>query len=104
MIGTFLILSLIVGIAGVCGIYFVNQVGKEGIQASLRLAPLADAAMEIKLKATQAHLLLEEIIAGDLSEDYEQVKVLLNESLWYANAIAYHSFSEVHRIKVDSIT
>lgn len=85
--GTFLILSIIVGIAGACGIFFVNRVGEEGVQAGKKLAPLADAMMEIKLNATHAHLILEEIMAGDKDENVQKVWMLFDESLWYANAI-----------------
>ena len=43
--------------------------------------------MEIKLTATQAHLIFEEIMAGDATESIEDVRSLLDETEWYCNAI-----------------
>ena len=50
-------------------------------------APLIDAAMEIKLETTTAHLWFEEIISGDRHEDIEVVWEHLNQADWYAKAI-----------------
>ena len=58
-----------------------------GVEVGERLAPLGDAAMEIKLTATQAHLLFEEIMAGDEGEDIEEVWHLMGEAEFYARAI-----------------
>ncbi|EDN65048.1 sensory box/GGDEF/GAF/EAL domain protein [Beggiatoa sp. PS] len=54
----------------------------------MKNAPLADAAMEIKLTATTAHLWFEEIIVGaENKEVIEKVWQLLDESLWYVEAM-----------------
>ncbi|MDH5398075.1 MAG: hypothetical protein OEX02_08015, partial [Cyclobacteriaceae bacterium] len=79
-----LITALISGLSA----YYVSQVGDSGDRVGRALAPLGDAAMEIKLSATEAHLLFEEIMGGDDSENVEEVYGLLDESIWYANAIA----------------
>jgi PAS domain S-box-containing protein len=50
-------------------------------------APLVDAAMEIKLQATTAHLWLEEIITGDKTESIDTVLKHIDEANWYANAM-----------------
>jgi PAS domain S-box-containing protein len=50
-------------------------------------APLVDAAMEIKLEATTAHLWLEEIISGDRYADISEVWRHQDQAEWYANAM-----------------
>ncbi len=51
-----------------------------------RYAPLVDAAMEIKLEATTAHLWFEEIISGDRFVDIDEVWKHLDQAKWYARA------------------
>ena len=62
-------------------------VSDHGIEAGEKLAPLGDAAMEIKLTATHAHLLFEEIMSGDGGESIDEVWKLLEETQFYVNAI-----------------
>ncbi|MCD6389232.1 MAG: PAS domain S-box protein [Desulfobulbaceae bacterium] len=50
-------------------------------------APLADAAMEIKLEAITAHLWFEEIISGDRHEDMSVVWHHQDQAEWYAQAM-----------------
>jgi signal transduction histidine kinase len=50
-------------------------------------APLVDAAMEIKLEATLAHLWFEEIVRGDRKEDIATVWRRLDQADWYAKAM-----------------
>jgi len=83
----FVALALLTAIMGISSIVLVKKVGDEGQTVGIDLAPLADAAMEIKLTATTAHLLFEEIMAGDEGEDIKEVWSLLNETLFYADAI-----------------
>lgn len=83
----FLVLALIGGLTGLIGAVNSNQVGSEGIRVAERLAPLGDAAMEIKLSAATAHLIFEEIMAGDSTEDIQAVWDLFDETRFYANAI-----------------
>lgn len=52
-----------------------------------RYTPLVDAAMEIKLEATTAHLWFEEIISGDLTVDIENVWTHIDQAEWYAHAM-----------------
>ncbi len=87
MLAVFGFLALITIGAGVTGIVMTNSVGNSGVEVGAHLAPLGDATMEIKLTATTAHLIFEEIMAGDASEDVEVVWTLLNETLWYCDAI-----------------
>ena len=86
-IATFLVVALLTALTGVFGIVFTKNVGYQGVEVSQKLAPLAEASIEIRLTATTAHLVFEEIMAGDESENIQQVWDLFDETLWYANAI-----------------
>ncbi|MCB9078233.1 MAG: methyl-accepting chemotaxis protein [Anaerolineaceae bacterium] len=87
LVSAFLLLAFINVLMGVSAIYFSNSVGNLGVSVGADLAPLGDAAMEIKLSATRAHLLFEEIMAGDTTEDINEVWALLDKTLWYTDAI-----------------
>ena len=50
-------------------------------------APLIDAAMEIKVEATTAHLWFEEIMNGDHHEDVSVVWKHQDQAEWYAQAM-----------------
>ncbi len=71
--------ALVLGIMGY-GFFLGNHMIK-------KYTPLVDAAMEIKLEATSAHLWLEEILSGDRLEDIETVKEHLDNARWYASAM-----------------
>jgi signal transduction histidine kinase len=62
-----------------------------GFHAGYRMntiyAPLIDAAMEIKLGATSAHLWLEEVQSGDSNADFDSVWIHLEEAVWYLKAM-----------------
>ena len=58
-----------------------------GNHVAVKYAPLVDAAMEIKLEATTAHLWVEELISGDRFEDINEVKKHLDQAQWYASAM-----------------
>jgi methyl-accepting chemotaxis protein len=83
----FFIMAVLTIGTGAAGIGFVLDVGNNGEHVGEDLAPLANAAMEIKLSATTAHLLFEEIMAGDTTEDINEVWALLDETLWFAGVI-----------------
>lgn len=82
-----LFLLIIILIVGGIGLYYANDIGKSGEEVGARLAPLGDAAMEIKLTATEAHLIFEEILGGDDAEDIQAVWDLLDQTLFYCDAI-----------------
>lgn len=63
------------------------HVANQGITVGERLAPLVDAAMEIKLSATNAHLRMEEIMAGDPAESIDDVYGMIDEAEFYAKSI-----------------
>ncbi len=81
-----LIVCVVLG-AGVITHNAVSDLGARGLELGERLAPLGDAAMEVKLTATHAHLLFEEIMSGDEGEDINDVWSLIGESRFYAKAI-----------------
>jgi methyl-accepting chemotaxis protein len=83
----FLGLALLTGATGIAGVMTSNLIGDGANNVGAKLSPLGDAAMEIKLTATEAHLIFEEIMAGDETEDIKQVLSLLEQTQFYANAI-----------------
>jgi len=50
-------------------------------------APLVDAAVEIKLEISQAHLWFEELVTGDKTVTIDEVYKLQDGAFWYANAM-----------------
>ena len=79
--------ALVIVFIGAVSLYSTTRLGQTGRHVGQALAPLGDAAMEIKLTATQAHLLFEEIMSGDEGEDIDEVWRLLEESRFYVTAI-----------------
>ncbi|WP_373229166.1 methyl-accepting chemotaxis protein [Cohnella sp.] len=65
-----------------------NFLEDESIEAINKNAPLVLAGLEIKQSATEAHLWLEEVLSGaEGKETYTKVLGLIDQSLWYADAI-----------------
>jgi len=58
-----------------------------GRDFAVRYAPLIDAAMEIKLEATTAHLWFEELMSGDRVVRIEDIWKHIDQSRWYAQAM-----------------
>jgi methyl-accepting chemotaxis protein len=86
---SYLVMAAIVCVTGLLAIYYVSSVGREGVLIGEEEAPLSDAAMEIKLSATTAHLYFEEIMSGDEGEDVNKIYAMLGESIWYCDAILH---------------
>lgn len=84
----FLAIVLVTAATGLSGVFFIRQVTTEANQVAKGLAPLGDAAMEIKLTATRANLILEKTMAGDPRVNVAEAWTLLDETQWYAEAIA----------------
>jgi len=76
--------SLSVTLLTIAIVYYSFYTGRNLAE---RYTPLVDAAMEIKLEATAAHLWFEKAIAGDLSVQIEDVWNHLDQSQWYAQAM-----------------
>lgn len=85
----FLAIALLTAIACITSINYIGIIYDSGIEVGVKLGPLGDAAMEIKLSATRAHLIFEEIVGGDMDaeSDIQVVWDLLDETMFYANAI-----------------
>lgn len=65
-----------------------------GSKMTLKYTPLIDAAMEIKLEATTAHLWFEELLTGDRNTDIEDIKQKIDSAIWYAKAMKYGGSNE----------
>ncbi len=85
----FLICAIITFIVGGTGVYYTNYVGDQGTIVGERLAPQVDGVMEVKLLSTEAHLIFEEIVAGESEETVADVHKLLDKAIWYCDAVAY---------------
>lgn len=83
----FISISLIAMLSSSFAISFLVKIKKNNEEIGIKLAPLGDAIMELKLTATKAHLVFEEVMAGDKSENIQEVWDLLDETLWYCDAI-----------------
>ncbi|MDQ6989624.1 MAG: methyl-accepting chemotaxis protein [Mariprofundaceae bacterium] len=89
LIGSFLGIALLTALTGSFGIYYANYIAEKGVMVGEELAPLSDAAMEIKLTATQGTLTFEEVIAGNNNQDIQQAWAYFNASLWYTDAVLH---------------
>lgn len=87
LLSIFSAMAAVVVVTGVLTFVQSARLADEGLHVGERLAPLADAAMEIKLTATRAHLVFEEIMTGDEGEDINEVWDLLKEARFFAGAI-----------------
>ena len=83
----FVAMALLVAGTGVAGVLYTGAVADDGKEVGLRLAPTADAIMEIQLATIRAHLVTEEIMAGDETETMETVRAHLDEALEYGDAL-----------------
>ena len=86
MICTFLLIGFITGIASGTGIYFSKKVGDFGVHVSRDLAPLVDAAMEIKLTSTPSY------------RDTEALRLFLEDYPETAAALLIHTGREIKRL------
>lgn len=85
---SFLAVLAIMMLSGVLGVREISQLRDASFELGVKNAPLADAAMEIKLTATTAHLWFEEVMTGaEGKEAMTEVWSLLDEALWYCDAI-----------------
>ena len=73
LMGGFAVMILVTLISILLSLNSISKVGKSGIDAGTKYAPLVDAAMEIKLNATEVHLLLEEVLAGEQGRGFAVV-------------------------------
>jgi diguanylate cyclase (GGDEF)-like protein/PAS domain S-box-containing protein len=79
-----LFLSISVTLLVMSIVYYSFNTGRNIAE---RYSPLVNAAMEIKLEATTAHLWFEEAITGDRTIEIEEILFHIDQSEWYANAM-----------------
>jgi len=65
-------------------VFFSFLIGRDMAQ---RYAPLVDAAMEIKLEATTAHLILDESLSGQRIAELSDVIRHIDQASWYARVM-----------------
>ncbi|WP_413718738.1 methyl-accepting chemotaxis protein [Silicimonas sp. MF1-12-2] len=73
--------------AGAVILWSMFGITRSGEEVGARLAPLLDAAMEIKIFAGDAHLVMEEIMAGDTTRNMSEVIGGLERAQFFAKAI-----------------
>lgn len=84
----FAIVCLVVLVQGFVGIVLINTEVDYGHDAASVRAPQVDAAMEIKLTATTAHLWLQEIMSGDEDQSLiDEVYNQLDDGSFYIDAL-----------------
>lgn len=81
------LIYMMIGVVGFIVIGIVGYGFYTGNRMTTMYTPLVDAAMEIKLEVTTAHLWFEEIISGDRHEDMAAVWEHLEQADWYAKAM-----------------
>ena len=75
------IMAAIIGVLSIITVVNINSVGRTGEDIGEYLVPMGAQAMEIKLLATEAHLIFEEKISGDDTENLDRVFELLDMSV-----------------------
>ena len=83
-------LAVMYFLVGICTVVIIGSmfyILYEGREMTAKHDPLIDAAMEIKLEVTIAHLWFEEIISGDRHESIDSVWEHLSQADWYARAM-----------------
>lgn len=80
-------LGCLIVLQGLLSVSFIKSMGAKSNEIGRDLQPEAAAAIKISLAATNAHLLFEEIMAGDEGESIEEVWQFIDEAEWYAKAI-----------------
>ncbi|MBL4759250.1 MAG: PAS domain S-box protein [Mariprofundaceae bacterium] len=87
LISSFVFVAVISAAMGLTALHYTNKISDEGYEIGALLSPLVDATMEIEILSTKAHLTFEKIMAGDETESIDEVWELLDQALWYADAI-----------------
>ena len=81
-------------LAGGLILWSMIAVGRSGDEVGARLAPLVDAAMEIKLHGAEAYIALEAAMAGGGGEDILEVQSAIDNAQFYAEAILFGAENE----------
>ena len=81
------ILLILSAAMGFTGLIRLGQGTKAGLLLGTHYAPRTSAVLKLTLEATRAHLLLEEMFAGNAETSMDEVHLHIDKSLLYANAI-----------------
>ena len=73
--------------SGLLSLLFTRSVGNNGLVIARQDSPLIYASMALQLNATEAHLRLEEMIAGDENQQIDDIEALLDNCRSYVDAI-----------------
>jgi|GEM_PF-5527320 len=87
LLAAFVFMALLCATCGGIGSWYVDAVGRSGERVGVHLAPLSDAAMEIKILVIDAHRQLEEALGEDGGGKTEHIWALIDRAAWYAGAI-----------------
>ncbi len=87
LFSAFIVLAAMAGVTGIAGIYYTEDVGGLGTEIGGELAPLGDAATEIKLACQNANHTLDQIISGKSGHDINKVWAQLDDALSYCDLI-----------------
>ncbi len=87
LILAFLAMALLVSVTGGLGTYYTAAVGEHGLTIADDLMPQGTAALKVTQISTHAHLQFEEIVSGDITESMDEVHSLIDEAIWYCDAI-----------------
>ena len=80
-------ITAITAIMGITGLMRLGEGTRAGILLGTHYAPRTAAILKLSLNATEGHLLMEEMVAGDESVKMADVRDYIDRSIWYANAI-----------------
>lgn len=83
----FILIASFTVISSLLGLLFNYMVGNEGEHIGAVLAPESYAVMEVTSEVLKAHLILEEVLAGETQESFSDVSKHFDRSQWYCNAI-----------------
>ncbi len=78
--GAFALLAGLSAVIGGVGYSTQNSIGWHGVEIGEHVLPLTKIAQSIQLDVTHAHLLFEEIMAGDDGESIDEVWMLLERA------------------------
>lgn len=87
LLGAFLLMVVLTIISAAAGLHAVDREAELSDQVILKWYPLADISMEVRSDVTFAHLILEEILAGDATENINEIWGLIEEARKHVQAV-----------------
>jgi len=87
LLGSFMVLAVLTLLMGLAGVLLVNNLAHQSERVGRHLSPLVDAAMEIRLHATQARAVFRDVAADRGDASLDDVRDSIKRAEWYADAI-----------------